>query len=93
MLHSLSITSVEVMLKKLQHQVSKTVAVADFITPIPDSIDKQEDMLQVRLFGGTDAVINVLDNSVAECYLWQQQRGLYTYMYYICPRIFFIFSA
>ncbi len=49
MLHDLSTTSVEFVLKKLQLQVSKSVVVSDFITPIPNSIEKQEAMLQVNL--------------------------------------------
>ena len=48
MLHSLAVTSVEDMLQTLQKQVSKQIQISDFFKTIPDGIEEQEVMLQVK---------------------------------------------
>lgn len=47
MLHSLAITSVDVLLQTLNVELAKKIYISDFIRAIPDSIDGQEMMLQV----------------------------------------------
>ena len=50
MLHKMSVFSAETILHTLESQTNQTISVADFIKPIPESIEEQEALLQVSTY-------------------------------------------
>lgn len=48
MLHRMAVVSAKTILHTLQSQTSKVVEIKDLVQPIPESIEEQEKLLQVK---------------------------------------------
>lgn len=64
MLHDLSVSSAKSILETLEQQTAKSISIGELVQPIPDTIEEQEQLLQVLISKGTVSMILLIFSNI-----------------------------